>query len=190
MRPFFVVGAKLIGLLALYWALQHIPVLVGSVQFFWVEVPQTAQPFDAAWNMLTVSMSFIVSIAFALALLFRGERLTSWVPLPELPKEAVGIPPAVLLRVGIITAGLVVACNALPEFLLELYMTLSSPAGEFRSLATSYGAVRPVESALQIGLAWLLVFHSQSVTRFIGEAVESRNAEQNHALDAQEETRK
>lgn len=172
MRPFFVVGAKLIGLLSLYWALQHIPMLLGSVQFFWVKVPQTAQPFSAAWNMLALSVSFIASIGFALALLFRGERLTSWIPLPELPKEAVSIPHTALLRAGIIIAGLVLACNAVPKLLLELYVILSSPAGEFGQVVTAYGAVRPVESALQVGLAWFLVFHSRWVIRFIGEAVE------------------
>ena len=32
MRPFFIVGVKLIGILVLYWALQHIAPIVSSVR--------------------------------------------------------------------------------------------------------------------------------------------------------------
>jgi hypothetical protein len=167
MRPFFVVGVKLIGLLALYWALQHIAILVTSIRLFWVEIPEAAKPLDAAWNMVTVSVSFIISLGFALALLFRGERLTSWVTLPELPDETVSISFAALCRAGIITAGLLVACNGVPKLLVESYASLSVPAHESGTVATAYGASRPVESALQVGLAWLLVFRSQWVSRFI-----------------------
>jgi len=173
MRAFFVVGVKLIGLLALYWALNHIAVLVGSVRFFWVEIPDAAQPFDAAWNMVTVSVSFIVSLGFALALLFRGERLISSVPLPELPNETVSIPPPALLRAGIITAGLLVACHAVPKLLLEVYAIMfHSGPRDLGVVATVYGVVLPAESALQVGFAWLLVFRSHWVTRFIGESIE------------------
>ena len=94
MRPFFIVGVKLIGLLVLYWATQHLGLLLGSARMLWVELPAGAPAIpaiDPLWNLVTVSVSFAVAIAFALLLLLRGERLADFVPLPQLPASAVVI---------------------------------------------------------------------------------------------------
>ena len=171
MRPFFIVGVKLIGLLVLYWALQHIGPLVSSVRLLWIEVPAgTAAAFDPVWNLIAFSVSFLLAVAFALFLLLRGERLAALVPLPEAPSAAPTLAPDDLLQVGLVVAGLLVACNAVPRFLLESYVAISSPSNQssFGVLTvTSYGETRLIESGIQVVLSWFLVFRAARIAHLI-----------------------
>ncbi len=66
MRELFTVGVRLIGVLGLYWALKHIPVLVGSLGLRFVELPD-ARLVNRWWELMLVVLSLVVSLGFALA---------------------------------------------------------------------------------------------------------------------------
>jgi len=192
MRPLFIVGVKLLGLLVLYWALQHIPPILSSAQLLWRESPANSSVFNPVWNMITVSVSFVVAISFGLVLLFRGERIASLVSMPELPASAVAVDPDGLLRVGILISGLLVACSAVPKVLLEAFAAAAAPSSEYSlPTYTVYGRARLTESGIQLAMAWLLVFRSAQVARFIGsrtgkERSLSATAEPGGAADAED----
>jgi len=112
MRPLFVVGVNLIGVLVLYWAPQHIPVVLGTISFFWIELPETAPRFSLAWELTSVCVGFLIALAFGIFLLVRGEVLATWVPLSETSSSLPNIQAAQLLRLGIIIAGVLVAADA------------------------------------------------------------------------------
>jgi hypothetical protein len=169
MRPFFIVGVKLIGVLVLYWALQHIGPMVSSARLFWIQIPAgNVPPVDPLWNMITYSVSFLVAVAFALFLLFRGERLAALVPLPEFPVGAPTVVSEALLQVGIVVGGLVVACNAVPRFVLDAFVAISTRSSESSvPMYTVYGQSRLGESGIQLVLSWFLVFRSGRVAHFL-----------------------
>jgi len=169
MRPFFIVGVKLIGILVLYWALQHIAPIVSSVRFFWIEVPDANIPaIDPVWNMITYLSSFLVAFLFALFLLLRGEQLAAFVPLPEVSNDASLIPPETLLQIGVVVAGLLVTCHALPRFVLDALVAISLPSSEVSlPTYTVYGESRLAESGIQLLLSWVLLFRPGRVSRLL-----------------------
>ena len=173
MRPFFIVGVKLIGLLVFYWALQHIGPMVSSVRLLWIEIPAgNVPPVDPLWNMIAYSVSFLAALAFALFLLCRGERLAALVPLPEFPVGAPTVAPEALLQVGIIIAGLLIACNAVPRFVLEAFVAISTPSSESSvAIYKVYGQSRLAESGIQMALSWFLGFRSGRVAHLIAGRV-------------------
>jgi hypothetical protein len=160
MRPYVVVGVKLIGLLVFYWASQHIGPMVSSVRFFWMEVPTGNAPLvDPLWNEITYCVSFMAAVAFALFLLFRGERLAALIPLPDFPDGTCTLAPQALLRVGITVAGLLVACNAGPRFALDAFIAISTRSAESSvPIYTVYGQSSLAESGIQLVLSWFLLF--------------------------------
>jgi len=169
MRALFIVGAKLIGLLVFYWAVQHVTPIVSSVRLFWINVPDANVPtFDPIWNLVTYSLSFLVAVWFAWFLLVRGERLAALVSLPEGSSDIPPIAPETVLQIGVVVAGLLVVCHALPRFMLDAFLVLSRPSGDLSlPTYTVYGESRLAESGIELLLSWVLLFRSERVGRFL-----------------------
>jgi len=170
MRAFFIVGVKLIGLFVLYRALEAIGWVISSVSVLWVP-PSTLPGFDPLWNLIGSVVFFLATGGLALFLLLRGERLASLVPLPELPAAQV-IAPELLLRVGVVLAGLLVASNAVPQFVAEAFSSASSPSPEPSSSFVTSGQSHLLESGIQVFLSWLLIFRSARVVHWISGHVD------------------
>lgn len=169
MRPLFLVGLKLIGVLVLYWALQHITPLLASVRLLWAALPPGATDFDPVWNLVAVLISLVAALSFAGLLLFRTEVVAAIVPMPAAPTCSRLPEPKLLLHVGILMSGLLVACTAVPKVVLEAFALVSSRSSiDVARLYTAYGEVRLAESIIQLGMAWVLVFRSAWVARVIG----------------------
>ncbi len=180
MRALFIVGVRLIGVLALYWALKHIPTLLAIVRIQLTGVPESAPWYNPVWELALVGVSFAVSLGFSLVLLFANDRVLSRVPLRDAPLSDGTADPAVIMRGAVVAAGLVVAVEALPRLLLELYALASEPSGQAGAvggLTTAYGPIRVGESALQLGLACVLLFRSDWIVTALRPGAADRKKE-------------
>jgi hypothetical protein len=169
MRSILIVGVKLIGVMVLYWALQHIPGLLYNVAFFLDKPPSEVGYISPGWQLAASCLSFLFAVTFGTFLLFRGEVFAARLPLSESSFELPDIKAEQLLGLAIIVAGLLIASNALPRFLLEVYILLISPHIHAPNsfMFTLYGRIRPFESVLQLTLAGMFIFRSASVVRLV-----------------------
>jgi hypothetical protein len=142
-----------------------------------------------------MTLSFLVTLVFGLGLLFRGERVASLVDLPPLAVDDVAMDSEMLLRVGVLVAGLLVACNVLPKAVLSASALILNPHTDSWVSMYPVDRTRLLESAIQVFLAWLLVFRSAQITRFISShggtsRADSPAAEQGASADARDSARR
>jgi hypothetical protein len=140
MRRLFIVGAKLLGLVCLWWGIfATLQILSYSAMFFGNQAYQS--PLIATLlNILGLIIYFVLAVCFAWILLFR----TNWVAdkvgldkddvLPSWPQEHK------LLYLGIVLLGLYVLTHAIPGFAKSLF-TL---AGNFRNQRNSAFFIVPL----------------------------------------------
>ena len=162
MRPLLIVGFRLLGVMVLYWSLQHIQALLFTVAFFFDGPPANAGYLSPGLHITFVCLSLVLSVAFGAFLLFRGERLAARLPLSDSSNEIPDMKSEQLLSLGIIIGGVLIASTALPKLLVEVYVILTTPqVGEPNSfVSTLYGPLRPFESVLQLAVAAVLIFRS------------------------------
>ncbi len=115
MRRLFIVGAKLLGLLCLWWAI-YITLQIISYQMIFLP----GHLRDSFWligvllNVAGLLVYFVLAVLFALVLLFRTEWIADKVRLvkdTELPGSSDGHN---LLRLGIVLLGFYVLTHAIP----------------------------------------------------------------------------
>jgi hypothetical protein len=169
MRPLLIVGVKLLGVMVLYWALQHIPAVLYNLAFFLDKPPTVVGYIGPGWQLAAACLSFLLAVSFGALLLFHGEVLVARLPLTESSLELPTTNTEQLLGLGIIIGGLLIASTALPRFLLELYLILTWPPVHAPNsfISTLYGPLRPLESVLQLVVAGVFIFRSGWVVRLV-----------------------
>jgi hypothetical protein len=63
-RPILIVGVKLIGVMVLYWALQHISGLLYSVGFFLDKPPSEVGYISPGWQLAASCLSFLFAVTW------------------------------------------------------------------------------------------------------------------------------
>ncbi|MBM4147597.1 MAG: hypothetical protein FJ224_00925 [Lentisphaerae bacterium] len=170
MRRLFVVLAKLIGLLQIYWGLTYL----SSIALFIGQMPRTE---SCEFRPLAVQIGGIAAFALlsfgmAWALLTRTEWLADKLkiraddPLPALSDD-------VVLRAGVKLVGVYILANAIPGLVKAIAEASAYGLWEGR-LAAIWIRIAP--SVLQVGLALFLAVRTGSLLRLLamGEKTQGR----------------
>lgn len=154
--------------------------MVGVLGVLFDELP-SGHAVSPWWEATLVLLSFAVSLGFALVLLLGGDRLLERIPLPDTPLPQGHIDLSSLLRTGVIASGLIVSALALPKLLLGLYAIFFLSVESTGNAYVATGTARPMESALELVLASVLILRSEWVVNLLEH---DATAEQAGAADA------
>lgn len=172
MRRLFVVLAKVIGLLQIYWGLTYL----SSVGFF---VGQMARLESSEfWSLLIQAGSLagfaLLTFGVAWLLLVRTEWVADWVRI-ERDEALPAVTADVVLRAGTKLAGIYILANSVPGLLraaaeVSLYTMWE---GQMAS-----ALARIVPAVLQVALGWMLAVQTGLVLRLVerGERVGAKRS--------------
>ena len=159
MRNIFLAGAKLLGILGLYWAILIIP-QIGF--FLGIQTPMSEDNYSGAWIFSAILLYFLLAFSFGLILIFRTEKIADLLKINE-PEEQEFKPKADdMFRIGIILVGIFLLASAIPEF-AKIIFRLAQTSMTLRSFNTS----ELISSILQICLGGWLSFSSRKVVHII-----------------------
>ena len=159
MRNLFLVGAKLLGMLGLYWTILIIPqigFLLGA------NAQMNEDNFSGAWMFSGLLLYFLLSLAFGLILIFRTEKVADLLRIKKAEVQEIKPKTDDMLRIGIILVGIFLLASAIPEF-AKIIFRLAQTSMTLRSYNTS----ELISSILQICLGGWLSFSSRKVVHFI-----------------------
>ncbi len=161
MRNLFLAGAKILGLLSIFWSISYIP-SIG-----WAIVQARTGTMSAnAGAILNVYLGFAVLIIFGLILLFRTEKLATLLKVREESEKEIKLPASEILRIGFIFIGIYFLGKAIPEFFKTFYIL--SKSSEFTGGFEKNRYISElISSIFKIGLGSWLTFASRKVVRII-----------------------
>ena len=142
MRNLFLAGAKLLGILALYWAILIIP----QIGFFLsVRTTMSEGNYSGTWLFSGIVLSFILPLIFGLILIFRTEKIADILKIKESKEQEFKSKQDDILRIGIILVGIFLVASAIPKFAKIIFQMAQSSMGHM-SIHTS----ELISSILQI----------------------------------------
>jgi hypothetical protein len=161
MRRLFIVLAKLVGLLQLYWALVNF-MQIGATTGMLLAQTHRISSEQAIWGLSGFAVYMILSFGMAWLLLARTNWLADMLKIGP-HTEPVDLKEDVLLRTGVKLIGLYVTVYAIPNFAKALldyraYMAISFNRGFWTSV---------LPSALQLALGLVLIFMSAKVVELL-----------------------
>ncbi len=159
MRNLFLVGAKLLGMLGLYWTILIIP----QIGFFLGANSQMNEDnFSGVLIFSGLLLYFLLSLSFGLILIFRTEKVADLLRIKKAEVQEIKPKTDDMLRIGIILVGIYVLASAIPE-LAKIIFRLAQTSMTLRS----YNTTELISSIFQICLGWWLSFSSRKVAHFI-----------------------
>ena len=153
MRNVFLVGAKLLGILALYWAIIILPQICLSVSVRFPDI-------DLGCVIGGWMLSFSISLLFAIFLLFKTERIANILSIYENREEILKPTADQLLVVGIILIGIFLISTALPK-LTETFFSFYST-----DVLRNYHIKEIVTQLLQIFIGGFLIFSAKRINHY------------------------
>jgi hypothetical protein len=173
MKKLFIVAAKLIGLLALYWAIATLVQIGFAIPLVLNPVPDIAggsQNAGSAWWLAGTVLYGVITLVFSLLLMFRTESIATRLNVPD--QEISGIPDDLrILKGGIILLGLYFFLFSIPS----LTKTISTSAyyrytwRDFRYMS------QLVSGLLQLGLAVFVMKKPDVVLNMLGRKLQASN---------------
>jgi len=161
MKNLFLAGAKIIGLLSIFWAISFIP----SIGWAIVQA-RTGSMSANVGAILNIYIEFAFLLVFGLLLLFRTEKLATLLKIKEESQKEIKLPASEILRIGFIFIGIYMLGKALPAFFKSFY--LLSKWSEFRENFDKTRYISElISSVFKIGLGSWLTFASRKVVRII-----------------------
>ncbi len=161
MKNLFLAGAKIIGLLSIFWAISFIP----SIGWAIVQA-RTGSMSANAGAILNIYIEFAFLIVFGLLLLFRTEKLATLLKIKEESEIEIKLPASEILRIGFIFIGIYMLGKAIPEFFKTFYIL--SKSSEFTGGFEKNRYISElISSIVKIGLGSWLTFASRKVVRII-----------------------
>jgi len=161
MRNIFLAGAKIIGLLAIFWAIRFIP----SIGWAIVQA-RTGSMSANVGVILNIYLEFAILVIFGLILLFRTEKLATLLKIKEGSEKEIKLPTSEILRIGFIFIGIYFLGKAIPEFFKTFYFL--SKSSEFSgNFEKTRDISQLISSILKIGIGSWLTFASRKVIRII-----------------------
>jgi len=159
MRNIFLAGAKLLGILGLYWAILIIP-QIGF--FLGIQNPINEEYYSISWIFSGIFLYFLLSLVFGLILIFRTEKIANMLKIKEGEEQEFKPNADNMLRIGIILVGIFLLASAIPKLAKTIF-------GMARSLSglTSIYSSELISSILQICLGVWLSLSSSKVIHFI-----------------------
>jgi len=120
MRRFFLVAAKLMGLLVLYWTIT-LSNVVGRVMGVGTEMLNQGKTTIYGLVIGGFVLQVVLSMAMALILLFRTEALARWLKI-EADDQPVNLGTVeTLLKAGLVLIGVYILAVTVPPFVKGLY---------------------------------------------------------------------
>ena len=150
MRNLFLVGAKLLGILGLYWAILIIP-QIGF--FLGANAQMNEGNFSGAWMFSGILLYFLLAFAFGLILIFRTEKIADLLKIKESEVQEIMPKTDDMLRIGIILVGIFLLASAIPEFAKIIFRLTQTSM-----ILRSYNSSELISSILQICLRVAFVF--------------------------------
>ena len=150
MRNIFLAGAKLLGILGLYWAILIIP-QIGF--FLGIQNPINEEYYSISWIFSGIFLYFLLSLVFGLILIFRTEKIADMLKIKEPEKQEFKPKADDMLRIGIILVGIFLLASAIPEFAKIIFRLAQSSMP-----LSSYNTSELISSILQICLRVAFVF--------------------------------
>ena len=166
MKTLFVVGAKLVGLLVLYWAMPDLPQLFAYIPYLLLVSGEAGRmgQFGPSWPMCAgIVGHFILMLCLAWALLFRTERVAGILGVPDNELTPSSFSESSILRLGITLIGVYALVRGIPLFAkcaLAIY-------GEWRPKAEDFQTWEFVSAIFQILLGAALTFRPDRVAAII-----------------------
>ena len=161
MRNLFLVGAKLLGMLGLYWTILIIPqigFLLGA------NAQMNEDNFSGAWMFSGLLLYFLLSLAFGLILIFRTEKVADLLRIKKAEVQEIKPKTDDMLRIGIILVGIFLLASAIPKLTKTIFVMAQSLSG----LMSIYSSDL-ISSILQICLGEWLSFSSSKVIHIISK---------------------
>ncbi|XHR30355.1 MAG: hypothetical protein ACFUZC_07295 [Chthoniobacteraceae bacterium] len=110
MRALAIVGLKLMGVSSLYRATGIISMIASVLAMLSNPHPG----INPLWLIVQAVVIFVINVLFALVLLFRTERIVTWLRIPDEPLRS-SIAASELLRVGLVIVGVIALIDAISE---------------------------------------------------------------------------
>ena len=154
MRNVFLVGAKLLGILALYWAIIIIPQICLSVSARFPDI-------DLGCVIGGWMLYFSISLFFAICLLFKTEEIANILSIYENREEIMKPTADQFLVIGIILIGTFLISTALPKLTETLFSFYSS------DVLRHYHIKEIVTQLLQIFIGGFLIFSAKKISCLI-----------------------
>jgi hypothetical protein len=159
MRNIFLAGAKLLGILGLYWAILIIP-QIGF--FLGIQTPMSEDNYSGAWIFSAILLYFLFAFGFGLTLIFRTEKIAEILKIKETKELVFNQKTDEMLRIGIILVGIFLLASAIPELAKIIFRMVQTSI-----TLSSYNTSELISSILQICLGGWLSFSSRKVIHFI-----------------------
>ena len=162
MKTLFVVGAKLVGLLVLYWSIVAVPqvlgyigMLLGDSEWIWQH--------GGIWWCVGLIAYLLLTLCLALALLFRTERVAGILGVADSELTPTSFSESSILRLGITLIGVYALVRGIPLFAkcaLAVYGQRGPKAEDFQTWEL-------VSAVVQIILGAALTFRPDRVAAII-----------------------
>ena len=162
MRNLFIVGAKLLGIVYLFWAISILSqMLIGLGQTY--SAAQGAQ-ITMLWPYI-ISQLFSSFLHFALGfiIVFRTDKIATILRVPEMPLQSESVKPQ-YIQIGIILIGIYILTTGISEIPKATIQLNKVGFTSFQFMNNSFFSY-----ALKIVLGALLTFGSDKITKLISK---------------------
>ena len=160
MRSFFLVVAKLVGILAAVQAIVYIPYIAGAMSLLTIEPPEQFQT-EPLSIVVGGILALLVYLAIAGLLLFKTEKLADLLRVSKLNEDLPIGEPEQLLRVGLILIGVYLLISATPQLVQSFIKTFI--------VRSSFFVGDLVSSILRVLLAIYVTLFSRRVIEAINK---------------------
>lgn len=168
MRGLFIVGAKLLGIYLLYWAIMSILVSIS----FLLHASSGGTPFSSElFEKTIVLMNFSIVLIFVFVLLFKTEWLADKIKLPGDSLGHTAVVTSANLRLGIVFIGIYIFVTHIGGLITVIWSHFIAnresdmfAATQPKGLQWSVDFVNPIITVL---ISFLLIFGSEQISRWL-----------------------
>ena len=170
MRQLFIVVAKLLGFLQLYWSIALLGQIGVAVYMLTAQSSPLAHS-TVKWGLAGFGAYFLLMLALAWILLAKTDRLADMLGITNEPGPSI-ISETILLSTGIRLIGLYVVVMAAPA-IIKAFLDLQ---GTYHSMGiSSWSSV--IRSGLELSLGCILALKADSVIPYIAIAGKDKTKE-------------
>ena len=162
MRNLFLSGTKIFGLFTLYKAILIIPSIASYLGM--IRGHSTADNSLPIRAVILMSLYCLISISFALILLFKTEMLANVLKIKDNEEKRIVLSENVFFKIGIILVGIFILAEAVPKLASTVYQWDRLMYGQRQGIMNIANLITYV---LQIILALVLIIGAQHIVRFI-----------------------
>ena len=172
MKSVFIVGAKLLGVLAVLRLVGVVAAVSKVIEWWALSTGQEPLGDHFGWFAIRAGTQFVLYAILAFLLFFRTEWLARLLRIPETARPPQFSASDVLLRVGIALIGVYLVATNLPLLVGQVYNVIHTGLAHVESsgevlLATGYFLSETITPILSLAIAAIFLFRAEWVMALI-----------------------